>query len=214
MLTQKMKDSAEGGSGAGPDGQASRDDAEPGTDPAAPAPGRKNRRIRQLLRGAGTLLLLYHCAAVAAANLPRRTVFASNVHEPFKHYLNLTYQWQIWNMFTERPLLLSIDPKVVATWKGGRTEQVEAILPGPVEYTGELKHYAFLARVLPSGDNTRDTKAYGRALCSALAEKFGREPAHVQLVIETMALRSPHEVRAWGKLATPRTQRGGVRKCQ
>lgn len=215
LSTQETKDSAKGDAPTSPVGRATGDEAaaEPRSG-RAQARGILRGRSGRALRAGATLLLLYHCAAVTAANLPRRTVFSNDVHAPFRDYLNLTYQWQIWNMFTERPLLLSIDPKVVATWKGGRTEQMPPILPGFEEYTGELKHYAFLARVLPSGDNTRDTKAYGQALCRAFIEKFGSEPAHVQLVIETMALRSPSEVRKTGELASPRTQRGGFRKCQ
>jgi hypothetical protein len=171
-------------------------------------------QVRRTIRGLATLFLLYHCAAITMANLPKRTVFGPNVHAPFQHYLDFTYQWQIWNMFTERPLLLSIEPKVIAKWAGGRTEETGPILPGLRPYQGELKLYAFIARVLPGSDNYRDSREYGQALCRAVAEKFGSKPQTVQLMADTMALRTPNQVSKSGELASPREQRGRLRKCQ
>jgi hypothetical protein len=159
-------------------------------------------------------LLLFHCTALAAANLPKGAVPIAALRSLLDGYVELLGQNQRWAMFKSAPRYLDLEAHTVARWADGETRRYNALLPGFAEYKDALRLDAFFARSLPTGRPGRDAKRYHAAMCRAVAEQAGTKPDSIQLVIVGNMLQPLDVVRQTRAMAEARTEKGEPQPCR
>jgi hypothetical protein len=169
---------------------------------------------RRAVRVAICLALVFHLAAITAANLPASTALGSGLYAPFAWYLTPTGLWQTWDMFTTIPHFLELDGSLVAIDEQGVAKRYGPLLPGFTPFVESTRIQGSFMRLAFSNDiyPTYSTR-YRGAVCRALLAQRNGAPTQVGFELRALELRALTDIRKDGRIGQPRTYSFGPTPC-
>lgn len=116
-------------------------------------------------------------------------------------------------MFTSRPNKLSMDLRIISHWKNGTTTEHGALLPGILNYQGELRHFLFFQKLTLGSGRSYAATRYHRAMCQALTKETGEHPEAIRLVLPMQILNEAAFVQRTGRMSHALVKKGPRYQC-
>lgn len=136
------------------------------------------------------------------------------IRSPFKAYIAATRQLQRWSMFTNKNMIRTIKPTVVAHDTSGRQVRVGGILPGlrQAEVELPLRVFVVFQRILYAKDKNL-LNQYARQVCRALLEQKDFVAQQVMVHLEIERINGDEQILAGGKHTSIDKRHFGPVRC-